>query len=203
MADIEKINFILDSAKSYVDLMGTVLGEMPEQEGGTSGIINEKWLESSLGSADDLNLKKLAAAALIIAKEKGVISEEVVSTGITAANIAAEGISRVKTAYQVGIGQLDVYDAADQMIDMAAARLPAVADAAVEKGIDLALVAAMAYPQARPVVMLVKSVQPLVTKVSQVAVRVGIKKVATVAKKTVRKVGEAAKSFVKKIFSKK
>ena len=207
MADIEKVISIIDDTKGYVDSITSILGEMPESKGSdASAIIDEKVLESPIGSTDDLNLKKLAAAALVIAKEKGFVPAELVRDGTTAASIVDEGITRIKTAYQTAVGKIDVYEAADQIIDRATSRLSVVADRMVAKGVDLALnrvsmYVATAYPPALPVVNVIRTFQPLITKTAQVAVRKGLQKVAETAKAAVRKAGALLAKAANKLFS--
>lgn len=173
-------------------------------------------LESDFNSKAELDSKKVIAAALIIAKRMGKLPNEIPQDidAIEAASISDETLSRMKVAYQVSTGKIDVYEAADKLIDIATARMLAVSDKVVEKGVALAVdhigrVVAKCYPPAQPVVEVAKLCQPYITSQAQKLVKEGIGKLNVIAKKTIRKVGESLRNKVatkthsiRKLFSK-
>lgn len=175
-----------------------------------ASILFDSALNSPFNSVQELNAKKVMATAMLIAKSKGILPEESFNKldGISAASIADEAISRMKVAFQTSVGNIDVYEGADILIDKATARAMAVSDVLVAKGMDVAInkvatVVAKSYPPLLPVVQMVKYCQPYITEKAQQCVRAGIQSLNKVAKTSIRKVGDFIKSKVtSKIFSK-
>lgn len=164
----------------------------------------EKALTSHFNSESELTVKKVLAAALLVGKKKGILPEGMPSNlgTIETATLADEVINRIKTSYQTATGTIDVYEAADILIDKATARVMAVADVTVEKGIDFAInklssVVAKTFPQAIPVIVCVKAFQPIITEKVQQIVRTGIGMLNKVAKKAVRTLVESVKAMAK------
>ncbi len=167
---------------------------------GMESLFMEKALESDFNSSSELTAKKAMSAAILIAKSKGLLPESMPENinGMSAATIADEAFTRMKTAFHVASGKLDAYEAADKLIDHATARALAVSDAVVEKGIDIAinkigLAVSIAFPKLRPVVSVIKVFQPVITEKAQKLVKKGIVKLNTVAKTAIRKMVEATK----------
>lgn len=171
----------------------------------------EESLKSRFNSQDELKTKKVIGVALAIAAKKGILpaglSEDLDSTAI--ASLADDAITRIKAAYKVSIGEIDVYEATERLIDRATARVVAVSDVLVAKGVDIAinklgLTVARVFPPALPIVEVIKSFQPFITEKTQQLVRAGIKSVNSVAKQAIRKIGSYAKEKVSnlaKLFS--
>lgn len=164
----------------------------------------EKALTSHFNSDSELTVKKILAAALFVGKKKGILPMDIPNNidSIETATLADEVINRIKTSYQTANGIIDAFEAADILIDKATARVMAVADMAVEKGIDFAInklssVVAKTFPQAIPVIACVKVIQPVITEKAQQIVRNGIGMINKVAKNTVRTLGESVKTVVK------
>lgn len=155
------------------------------------------FLNSEYGSHEEQVIKKMMAAAAIASGTEAT-SEEVASQA------DASAVS-IKTAYKVSTGEIDITESTDVLIDQAAARL----DTFIQKNMDMDfiadrlvdVVALLAYPpaaQLRPYVKIVlKKVEPVVRK----AITVGIKTVASYAKKTVRTISTKIKNNVKALFA--
>lgn len=181
-------------------------------EKNTSALL-ESALESDFNSKKELDAKKVMAAAMIIAKSKGILPVDILENNgvFDAASIADEAISRMKVAYQISKGYIDVYEGADKLIDQATARALAVSDRVVEIGVDfainkVAIAVARCYPPALPVVTVLKNYQPFITKKSQELVNSGMGKLNKAAKSLVHKAGELIKNKISskvrlKIFS--
>lgn len=171
-------------------------------------VLPEKALESNFNSRQEVLVKKGLAGAICIAKRLNVLPESI-DTNVTAtqiSSIADEAVTRAKAAYQVGAGMIDSYEAADRIIDRATARVSAISDRIVSKGIGIAInkigtAITAAIPAAAPVVAVVKFFQPLITEKCQKFVRKGIEKINSVAKKVVRKIASFGKKVINKLKS--
>ena len=171
--------------------------------------IFERALESDFNSEDELKAKKIIAAALLIAKHQNKLPDRIpnnIST-VDVAVLSDDTITREKVSYQVGEGKIDPYVAIDILIDKATARAIAIADKYVEKGVDFAInkvgkVVEASFPQARPVVEMMKRYQPVISKYVQSSVKSGIKAIGKVSKLGVRKVGEVLHRATSKIKNK-
>lgn len=95
--------------------------------------ITQKYITSATDSGDSIAIKKAYAAAMIIAREKGVI-DDVPTNSSEIAAVADEGVSRVKDGYQVGMGMIEAEDAIDKMVDRAEARVVACINHAFDFG---------------------------------------------------------------------
>lgn len=169
-------------------------------------VLMDKALTSAFNSPEELKSKKLLSAALLIAKKKQLLPAGVPETlgSVLSASISDEAVTKMKTAYQVASGKIDVYEATDAMIDRATARLLAVSDSAVKKGVDYAvkgleLWATASFPPALPVVAMIKNVQPVITNKMQQLVKIGLPKISLLAKKAIRKVGTVIQNKVTSI----
>lgn len=170
--------------------------------------IFEDALESDFNSQRELEAKKVLATAIAIAKQKKVLPESIPADidPVSTASLADESLLRAKVAAKVAQGEMAIYEGADRLIDQATARLIAVSDHLVEKGVDMALnkggaVIARVFPPASPIVAVVKSFQPYITQKAQQFVRTGIKKLNVFAKYIVRKVGTKIKNRLSNIVS--
>lgn len=204
----ENTELIVNTGNAIIEESTLPVTQEMAQTAVKESMLMNKALTSSFNSSEELKSKKLLSAALLIARKKNLLPAGMPETfgSVSSASISDEAITKMKTAYQVATGKIDVCVAADKMIDRATARLLAVSDVAVKKGVDIAInkigaVVATVYPPARPVVAVLKFVQPFITEKAQQLVKKGIQKINTVAKKTVRKVVETLKVGVK-IFSK-
>lgn len=157
--------------------------------------IMESALSSDFNSSSELDAKKILSASLLIAKKLGVLPPEISQSisSTSSASLADEAISRMKVAYKISTGVIDVYEATDKLIDRATARLVAVSDRYVELGIDFAVntvgnIIAKIYPPAKPIVTVIKVFQPYLTSKAQQFVKKGIQKLNSIAKNSLRKV---------------
>lgn len=197
--------FVIENVK---EMAATgINGIIEEAKADNPSPIVKEALESDFDSPSELNLKKATAAAMFIAKKHGTLpvalaAELAEDTAVKAASLADDAISRAKAAFWVGLGKINATQAADRLIDKATARLAAVADKAVEKGVDFAIKkvstwVAAAYPPVVPVVALVQAYQPLISEQAKKIVRKGIQKLNSIAKEGVRKAWNLVKSTVK------
>lgn len=168
----------------------------------------EEALKSDFNSTQEVLVKKGLAGAIAVAKHLKVLPETIDanSTATQISAIADDAITRTKAAYQVGAGLIDSYEAQDRIIDRATARVAAVSDRLVAKGVNFAInkvgtFVASVCPVATPVVAAVKYFQPLITEKCQKCVRKGIEAINNVAKKVVHKVTGFAKKVWGKITS--
>lgn len=209
---------IATSTKDAVNVESAVIDEnvlADDVVKGNPSPVMEEALTSDFHSEEELKAKKVLSAALLIAKKTGIVSEETAGKidSVGSAVIADETVTRVKCAIKVATGEIDATEVADKLIDTATARVLAVSDVVVAKGVDIAInkigkVVARVYPPATPVVMMIKKVQPLITVKAQQLARKGIQKVNTVAKTVARKAittvkaaGKRLSGFVKSLFS--
>ncbi|MBD5361514.1 MAG: hypothetical protein HDR81_01710 [Bacteroides sp.] len=206
---VDKSKEIIAGVKDIESVTDVAVSEevFPAVALNTPSKLVEKALDSAFNSNEELTVKKAMSAALIIAKRKGLVSVEIPEglTSISAASMADEAFTRIKAAYQNGIGKIDIYKQADIIIDRATARLLAVSDIATEKAVDAAIkvgeVISAAYPPLRPVVKVARVFQPFITDKAQKLVKVGIQKLNTFAKKTVKKVVEKVADTVRRVLT--
>lgn len=163
-------------------------------------------LESQFNSKSELDAKKMMGAALLIAKKTGVLPEGInpALTAIEATNIAEDSFNKMKAAFKVATGELDVYQATEKIIEKTTARVIAYADKTVEFGIEFALsYVENSFPPIKAVTSTIRAYQPFITEKAQTFVKKGIQKLSECAKKMAPKVIDtmkiAAKIAVKKI----
>lgn len=192
-----------DGIKQIANITDAIISSesVPVEVGSTKSSLLESALTSSFNSTEELNAKKVMAAALVIAKRKGILPADIPvdANGIDIASLADDAVSRMKVAYQSSVGQIDVYEGADVIIDQATARALTVSETMVAQGVDLAinkigLAVARTFPLAIPVVAMIKNYQPYITEKAQTLVKTGIQKLNTIAKSAVRKAGEYIKN---------
>lgn len=181
------------------DLSGDSL---PVNKGVTSSIVDVA-LDSDFNSPSELVVKKAMSAAIIIAKQKGLLPEDILDSVDSngAAMVADEGFVRVKTAYKVSSGLIDIYEASDLLIDNVTSRTLAIADIFVEKGVDtviskIGFAIATAYPPLVPLVFVINSYQSTITSKAQQYVKKGISRLNMMAKSAIRTVGNLAKRTI-------
>lgn len=172
----------------------------------------QEFLDLPLGDKKDIAIKKAFAAAMVVAKERNIISD-LPDSGAEIAAIVDEGWARAKTAYQVGIGLLDPETAIDHIVDLGESRLVATIDSAFELVNDAAAEAlvAAAYtipgigaiigPAAAVCMPIIQSTLKNVEKPIKQAIKTGIHTVATTAKSIAHKAVDTVKSFASSIVS--
>lgn len=100
----------------------------------------EEVLKTAFGDQQNLDMEKLIATGLAIAKEIGVLPAELPDFApSTLASMANEVYTRVKVAFQTGEGMIDLTEATDILIDTAASRVIPMLLPIVDKAIDTGL----------------------------------------------------------------
>lgn len=155
------------------------------------------FLEMPINDSKERNLKKMFAAAIVMAKEKGVLPFEMDMSSVAIASAIDEGLTRLKTGYQVATGELDAIEAADILIDKATARIIAIVDKAIDYTMPIVVdklcqVLVKKYPAATPVVSIIKRTERYITVATKAVARKGIRAMAGTAKTVVRKMTEKA-----------
>ena len=166
--------------------------------------IVKEFLDLPMGDKKEVSLKKAFATAITIAKDKGVLPFEVNSPE-QIASLVDNGLTRMKTAYQIATGKMDAYKAIDTLIDMTATRAIGIADIVTEKGVPLVIdklcMAMSKHPYTVALVPFVKAAEKYITPNAKSAVRAGIKTVAKIAKPVLKKTVDTIKVAGKKIVS--
>lgn len=167
----------------------------------------QEFLDSPLGDKKEIVMEKAFAAAMVLAKERGLLPN--LPEGSHAiASIVDEGLTRVKANYQVGVGKLDPEVAIDHIVDHAESRAIAYVDAAFESGMVREVVTegvvrlAYAIPEIGPIIgpiaenykPIIKSVIARVEQPVSEAIKTGIHVVATTAKTIAHTVVETVKN---------
>ena len=174
----------------------------------------QEFLDSPLGDKKEIVMEKAFAAAMVLAKERGLLPN-LPESSHAIASIVDEGLTRVKANYQVGVGILDPEKAIDHIVDHAESRAIAFVDTAFESGIvrevATAGVVGLAYaiPEIGPIIgpiaenfsPIIKSVIASVEQPVREAIKIGIHAVATTAKTIARKAIEVVKNVAKNIVS--
>lgn len=187
-----------------IDASSDLLGD---QSGETRQSIQD-FLDSSLQDKKELAMKKAYAAAVVLAKERGLLPAFPESSSEIAA-IVDDSLSRVKLAYKVGIGILDPEEAIDQIIDHAESRAIAYVDKVFDSGLVREAITegivkfAYAIPEIGPVLgpiaeshrPIIKSVISKVEAPVKSIIKKGIHVVSTTAKKIAHSAVEKTKEF--------
>lgn len=98
------------------------------------------FLDSPVGDASEAKIKKVFAAAIIAANEKGILPFSINDKSpIAIASAVDEGLNRVKLSYKLAKEELDVIEVADKLIDATVARVITVADKVIERGVPVVL----------------------------------------------------------------
>lgn len=200
-----------------VEASGIVTGD----ESGETRKSVQEFLDAPLGDKKEMAMKKAYAAAVALAKDRGLLPDIPAAPSAIAA-VVDEGLGRVKVAYNLAVGKITPEDAFDYVVDLAAARAKSYVDYAFDSGLVREAVAlgatrlAYAIPYIGPVIgpavqsyqPLIKSVVARVEKPAKALIKTGINAAANVAKAVGRKAVEKVKdtasiawSKVKSIFS--
>lgn len=196
-----------------VEASSTAMGDTLGQ---TSKSVQE-FLDAPLGDKKEMVMKKALAAAMIMAKERGILLD-LPDTGAAIAATVDEGLTRIKTNYQVGTLELDPCDAIDAIIDHIQSRAIAFVDTAlrsdeVHEAVSEGLVKLLHLvpeigpiigPMARQYKPVIKAVIKRVAEPVRNVITSGINAVSEYAKSAVRKVKETiveyGKAWAKKLF---
>ena len=174
----------------------------------------QEFLDSPLGDKKEIVMEKAFAAAMVLAKERGLLPN-LPESSHAIASIVDEGLTRVKANYQVGVGKLDPEKAIDHIVDHAESRAVTYVDAAFESGAISAVATegvvklAYAIPGIGPIVgPIAENYRPIIMSVIasveqpvREAIKIGIHAVATTAKTIARKAIEVVKNVAKNIVS--
>lgn len=165
------------------------------------------FLDSPVGDASEAKIKKVFAAAIIAANEKGILPFSINDKSpIVIASAVDEGLNRVKLSYKLAKEELDVIEVADKLIDATVARVITVADKVIERGVPVVLnrvcdLITKVYPPASVFVPVIKNAEKYIVTAAKVAVRKGLKNVAEGAKTVVRSVVKGLVKVRKKLAS--
>lgn len=155
------------------------------------------FLDSPMTGKKSRDVKKIAAAALLIGDETGAEGmpdanlEEPENIGV----LADEGLDNVKLRYKVGNGQMNVSNVIEYYIDKGAAKVKTLVDIAIDKGLPLvvdklATFIETKYPQAKPLTTIARIVIPKLGQKAKEYIKMGIDKVAEGVKKVANKACE-------------
>ncbi len=167
----------------------------------------QQFLDSPVGDASEAKLKKVFAAAIIIANEQGTLPFSIDGKSpIAIASAVDEGLNRVKLSYKLAKEELDVIEVADMLIDATVARVVTVADKVIERGVPVVLdnlckVIARVYPPATVFVPVIKAAEKYIVPIAKMAVRKGLSVVAEGAKSFIHSTVKTLKNGVKKFAS--
>lgn len=188
-----------------VEASGIVTGD----ESGETRKSVQEFLDAPLGDKKEMAMKKAYAAAVALAKDRGLLPDIPAAPSAIAA-VVDEGLGRVKVAYNLAVGKITPEDAFDYVVDLAAARAKSYVDYAFDSGLVREAVAlgatrlAYAIPGIGPVIgpvvqsyqPLIKSVVARVEKPAKALIKTGINAAANVAKAVGRKAVETVKSVL-------
>lgn len=208
-AAVETAKNVCEGSTKYSALQSLLLGESVEQE--DIPLLREfkcvqEFLDLPMNDPKEGELKKLFAGAVTVAAESGVLPFDLPNnTAEGIASVVDEGLNRVKTAFKVATGEISIEEAADAMIDRAAARAVALVDFALDNdvaGNAIANVATAIYPPAealRPIIVAtVQHTAPIIKTV----VHTVVPKIATAAKTVVRTAISTVKEYGKTLIKK-
>lgn len=164
----------------------------------------QDFLDLPMGDKKEVVLKKAFATAVTIAKDKGVLPFEVNSSE-QIASLVDDGLTRMKTAYQVATGKIDAYQAIDTLVDRVAVRIVGIADRVIEKGtplvVDKLCKAMSKNPKTAALVPFVKTAEKYIVPIAEAAVRAGVAAVTKVSKPLLKKAVDKVKAASQKILS--
>ena len=199
-----------NSLTDYVTLESTVLdGTSVEGEDKATPMgCMQEFLDASLVGDKDTAMKKLFAAGITLANDAGVLPFDLPDSspeGI--ASVVDDSLTRVKVAYKVATGEIPLEEAADTLIDAAAARVTAIADNVIDTvatNTDLICDAiSVAFPPAAEVIQVAKPIiKHVVTRVApkvKEAIHAGINKVSQMAKEAARPIIAKAREIGVKV----
>ena len=174
-----------------VEASGIVTGD----ESGETRKSVQEFLDAPRGDKKEMAMKKAYAAAVALAKDRGLLPN-ISNEPSAIAAVVDEGLAIAKTAYQVGDGKIIPEVAFDYLVDRAAARAKSYVDYAFDSGLvreGIAIGAtklAYAIPGIGPVLgPIVQSYQPLIKSIvahveapAKAVIKTGIDLVGSAAK---------------------
>ena len=187
----QSAKLIKEGISTYTTIQTALVDEIGLEESESQPMqCMQDFLDAEINGDKDSAMKKLFAAGIALANDSGVLpltdnSPEMIST------IADDTLTRAKVAYQVAKGDIQIEDVTDMLIDNAAARVMAVAEVVVEKGLPLVVervcdAVSVVFPPLAEAAQLAKPI------LKHVAIRVA-PKVKEVVKKGISVVASVAK----------
>ena len=166
----------------------------------------KEFLESPMNDAKELSLKKVFATAMVIANEKGRLPFALPESAEEIAGMIDDGLTRIKVAFKEQVGEFDVHEAADILVDRMAARAIAVVERAIDVGLPIAakkLASVLALnPYTAPLAPIVETVVPYVAEPIKKIVVTGIKVFAEKSKPIIHKTIDKVKEIATKVGTK-
>ena len=157
------------------------------------------FLESPMNDASELSLKKVFAAIIMIANEKEILPFKIPESAEEVASMVDDGLTRIKVAYKEQMGEIDVYDAADMLVDRAAARTIAIVEYALGEGLPIVTETlanlAKCNQYTAPLAPFIETVLPYVAEPLKNVVVNGIKIMVEESKPIIHKVIDIVKNI--------
>lgn len=168
----------------------------------------QDFLDMPFNDPREGDLKKVFAGAISAASEMGILPFEMdYDSAESLASAVDDGLTRIKFAYQLGTGKLNVEQVADMLVDHYAAKAIALADYAIDYGanaIATAVTSALAfvYPPAAALDPVIRTGMAIVGNKAKTFVRKAALYVTSAAKKVVHGAIRTVKSIGKSMASK-
>jgi hypothetical protein len=162
------------------------------------------FFESPLYDKKETNLKKIFSAGIILGMEKGILPFSIEKTPSSIAATIDAGLDNAKIAYKVAIGDIDVIEAVDHLIDNAAAKTITIADKIIDKGAPIVITKltqalTKIFPPAKILTPIINEVTNRATPVIKKVVYTGINLVASYTKDIVRTAARVVVNIGKKV----
>lgn len=219
--DYEKIALVANSIDNtirentalksiIVETSSAMLGDQTDK---TRQSIQE-FLDAPLGDKKEMIMKKAVAAAMVVAKDHGILPN-LPDNGSTIAAVVDDTLTRAKVAYKVGTGILDVEDAIDTIIDHNEARVVAFVDKVFDSGMvsetvtNVLVKASYAIPAIGPIVgpiaehckPIIKSLVAKAEPYAREIIKEGINVIANAVKNIARAAISTTKNVAKNLLS--
>lgn len=215
---IENFSDVLDlkNKSNTLNILSSVTNAIDDTAPIKDFEVVKNYFDSSLTSEEDKNIKKIAMAATLLAKQNNVLPDTLKDLSTEQIfGVVDESLNQAKVAYQYAEGVFESKDdAIEQLLDAAAARvktlidnaIPAIkqfADIAVEEYIPQAVDAladaiASAFPAAQPATEFIKNFSPFIAQKVKPLVRKGIDILGDYAKTAIDAVANTAKTAAKR-----
>ena len=213
----EMINTVATSVVDNASINVAVMGLSPIVTLADEIFPQSEWLQpfldSPINALNEAEYKKTMAIAVVKAMSTGALPK---MDAVGVASLVDEGMTRLKTAYHIGAGKIDVYKATDILVDHAVTRAASVAELvvdhteetlqqaapeAVSEAIDYAATAittglASIYPPAAAMEPFIRGAAEYVKPHAVKFVQKGITKVAESTRKFIRETAPKAKKWL-------
>lgn len=179
--------------------------------------VMQAFMELPVDDPKEKALKKVMAAAMVTAAEKGVLPFPVPKKASSIASVVDEGLTHMKVAYKVAQGKMNPVEATETVINHGIARAVSVVKKVASKVVDKvvpvvadAVVDAVStvFPPVQLVKPIVQKTVPYVSHTVKTAVHAGIQTLAEAAKPVVKtiattvvSVGRKVAPFLKSLFA--